>query len=135
VDTGLYSTQSSDRTYERLRALARTIVESGYPVIVDGTFIERERRRSFRDLAAALGVPFLILHCRAPQEVLVQRIVDRLESRTDASEADLDVLRAQRRREQAVEPAECFELIDIESDDSASVEAAVERLVQLADSD
>jgi aminoglycoside phosphotransferase family enzyme/predicted kinase len=132
VDAGIYGRRASDRTFSRLAALARTIVEAGHGVIVDATFIERERREPFRALAAALNVPFVVLHCRAPQEVLSQRIVRRLASGTDASEADLDVLRAQRQREQRVQSAECNELIEVDSESPASVAAMVNRLARIA---
>jgi aminoglycoside phosphotransferase family enzyme/predicted kinase len=132
VDAGIYSRQASDRTFARLAELARTIVNAGYPAIVDATFIERGRREPFRNLAKALHVPFVVLHCTAPHNILAQRIERRLASGSDASEADLDVLQRQQQRKQTVEPAECSELIDIDSDDPASVAVAVERLACIA---
>src|SRR5690606_6068595 len=132
VDAGIYTRGAGDRTYHRLAELARTIVEAGHPVIVDATFIERERRDRFRQLAAPLGVPFLILHFRAPEDVLRARIVRRQAAGADASEADLDVLRVQRSREQPVHPAECNELIEIDSDEPASIAAMVDRLARRA---
>ena len=135
LDAGLYSRETSDRTFTRLAGLARTIIEAGYPVIVDASFIERERREPFKALAAALGVPFLILHCHAPDEVLSARIVDRRNAGADASEADLDVLRMQQKRVQAVHPAECSELIEIDTVDPASIAAMADRLARLSDAD
>ena len=132
IDAGIYSGQASDRTYARLAELARTIVAAGHPAIVDATFIERARREPFRELAAALNVPFVVLHCTAPRRILAQRIERRLACGADASEADLDVLRRQQQRKEAVAPAEGGELIDIDSDDPASVAAAVDRLARIA---
>ncbi len=132
VAAGIYGRQASDRTFSRLAELARTIIEAGHAVIVDATFIERERREPFRALAAALNVPFLVLHCRAPQEVLSQRILRRLAAGADASEADLAVLRAQQQRQQPVQPAECNELIEVDSDSPVSLAAMVDRLARIA---
>ena len=132
VDAGIYARQASDRTYSRLAELARTIVEAGHAVIVDATFIERERREPFRALAATLNVPLLVLHCHAPREVLAQRITRRLASGADASEADLDVLHAQQQREEPVQPAECSELIGVDSERAISVTAMLERLARIA---
>ncbi len=76
-------------------ASASAIIDAGYPVIVDATFIKRERRDEFRALAARSGVPFRIFHCTAPEDVLRRRIRKRAARGGDASEADLDVLALQ----------------------------------------
>ena len=132
LDGDLYARQASDRTFERLEALARTLLEAGHPVVVDATFIERDRRLPFQALAASLGVPFVVLHCRATDAVLARRIEQRLARGKDASEADHSVLEAQRKRQQPVEAAECSHLIEIDGTDPASVQAMLERLVRLA---
>jgi predicted kinase len=132
IDAGVYTRAASDRTFARLAELARIVIESGYGVIVDATFIERERREPFRALAASLGIPFLVLHCRAPEHVLAQRIERRLAAGADASEADLRVLQAQRQRQQSVQPHECTELIEVDSNDPASIADMVNRLARIA---
>ncbi len=135
IDTGIYAPHASERTFARLAELAHAIIAAGHAVIVDASFIEHSRREPFRALAAALNVPFLILHCRAPQAVLTQRIVHRLAAAADASEADLDVLRVQQQRAQPVRPAECNELIEIDSESAASITAMVDRLAHITGGD
>jgi uncharacterized protein len=99
-----YSDDGIERVYERLSTEAGEILDAGYPVIVDATFIKRERRDRFRRLAEDRGVPFRIFHCTAPDVVLRRRIRERAARGGDASEADLDVLDLQ--LEQMEPPAE-----------------------------
>ncbi|MBC5783477.1 AAA family ATPase [Ramlibacter sp. USB13] len=85
----IYGTEATQRTYERLFALASPILQAGWTVVLDAAFLRRAERNAARSLAQSLGVPFAILHCEAPAEVLRDRIAGR---RGDASEADQAVL-------------------------------------------
>ncbi|MCC6531769.1 MAG: AAA family ATPase [Burkholderiales bacterium] len=128
---GIYSSETTERTFGHLAGLARTIVESGYPVIVDAAFIRRERRVPFQRLAETLGVPFAIIHCTAADEVLTARIEQRRAGGEDASEADLDVLRAQQAMAQPPDASEHAVTIAVDSADPASVRSLAERLAGL----
>ena len=92
---GIYGSRASRRTYGRLLDLARSILDAGFGVIVDATFLKRAQRARFRDLAAELGCGFSILVLDAPVPVLRRRILRRLAAGADASEAGLAVLEAQ----------------------------------------
>ena len=114
---GLYSAEASARTYARLAELAREVVEAGYPVLVDATFLKRSQRAAFAELAATLGVPFAILAFDAPVETLRARVRQRAEAGADASEADVAVLETQL---SAREPFEEEELACVVPIDTAS---------------
>ncbi len=114
---GLYSAEASARTYARLAELARAVVEAGYPVLVDATFLKRTQRSAFAELAATLGAPFAILAFDAPVETLRARVRQRAEAGTDASEADVAVLETQL---SAREPFEEEELACVVPIDTAS---------------
>jgi len=92
VGEGLYDPGASRRTYARLEALARTLLESGCSVIVDAAFLTRREREPFRALAREGGFEFRMVVCEAPIEVLRARIEARLAEARDASEADQAVL-------------------------------------------
>jgi aminoglycoside phosphotransferase family enzyme/predicted kinase len=92
LDEGLYSPAATDRTYERLRDVARDIIGAGRIAIVDAAFPRRAQRESFRVLADELGVPFVILAFEAREATLRQRIAARHAQASDASDADLAVL-------------------------------------------
>ena len=58
-------------------------------MVLDAAFLRRAERDEARVLARSCGVPFAILDCAAPMEVLQARLPARA---GDASEADLRVL-------------------------------------------
>ncbi len=101
LDGGLYAPGATDRTYAHLLEMAWIALRSGFSVVVDATFLEAERRRPFRELAERLGSGFRILHVRAAEEVLRERLRRRLAEGRDPSEADEAVLDAQLRRAEA----------------------------------
>lgn len=94
----IYSADATERTYARLLALARQVLEAGFPVLVDATFLARAHRAPFLALAAQLQLPWRILAFDAPVPLLRQRVQRRLQQGGDASEATLEVLQAQLER-------------------------------------
>lgn len=128
---GIYHEHASERTFTRLAALAREVLAAGHPVIVDATFLLRERRRPFAELAAAMGVPFAILSCRADDAVLERRIAMRRAARSDASEADISVMRGQKRLAQALDASEERAAMAIDTGNEASLIRALDRLAAL----
>lgn len=88
-DGGIYTAEANTRTYARLRELARELLVTGWPVIVDATFLRRAERAEFAALAAEFGVDFGILAAEAPPEELRRRLRARS---GDASEATVAVL-------------------------------------------
>jgi len=95
LEAGIYSADASARTYEQLATLARTVIEAGYPVIVDATFLQYALREQFRQLSASLDVPFVLLQCEADRDTLCTRIRSRQAAGGDPSEAGIEVLDAQ----------------------------------------
>jgi aminoglycoside phosphotransferase family enzyme/predicted kinase len=85
----LYTADATERTYDRLLELARLALQAGYPVVLDAAFLRRSERDAAHELARELKVPFSILACEAPADVLRARLSAR---RDDASEADARVL-------------------------------------------
>jgi len=104
---GLYSAAMNEATQARLLAAATEVVEGGWPVILDATFIRRHARDEARQCAARLAVPFVILRFDAAPGALLERVRARAARGDDASEADEAVLAAQQR---ALEPLEADEL-------------------------
>ncbi|HMN93983.1 MAG TPA: AAA family ATPase [Hydrogenophaga sp.] len=95
LNTGLYSAQAHGDTYASLRSRAAELLDQGWRVVVDAAFLRQHERQAFADLAKAQGVPFAILACVAPVEVLRERIRARQAGGRDASEATLAVLEQQ----------------------------------------
>lgn len=95
IDSGLYAADITDRTYRTLARHCENGLRAGFDMIADATFLQRQQRERFRDLAATLGAGFTIVECHAPLAVLEQRLRQRSAQRADASDADLAVLRHQ----------------------------------------
>lgn len=93
---GLYSPEMTARTYERLHEVAATVLQAGYPVVVDAAMLKRAEREALRALALKLDVRGECLWCEAPPATLRARIARRQALAADASDATLAVLEMQR---------------------------------------
>ena len=121
---GLYSTEMTRRTYARLAACAEDCLLAGVNTIVDATFLDRQDRRQFRDLAGRLGVAFVIVSCRATEAELARRIAAR-RTKNDPSDADLAILDQQLQQLQPLPPDEETQVIRVDTMAQDAVSGAV----------
>ena len=117
IKDAVYGTETTRKTYDRLRALARQLLLFGYPVIVDATFLKRQHRDAFKKLAASLHVPFLILDVQAKPSTLRERIAAGAVASDDVSEADLSALEQQERDQEPLAPDERVSTLRLHSGD------------------
>jgi hypothetical protein len=103
---GIYTAEATAATYRHLGALAESILDAGFPVVVDAAFLKRAEREAFRAIAERTGASYLILDFHAPLEVLRARVAERAARADDASEADLAVLERQIATREPLTPAE-----------------------------
>ncbi|MDH5218337.1 MAG: AAA family ATPase, partial [Gammaproteobacteria bacterium] len=103
INKGIYTPEATQKTYNKLRELAASILDSGYPVILDATFQKIEQRMLFLSMAREKAVSFIILEFQADKDTLKQRIRARS---GDASDADITVLEHQLNNWQTLEPEE-----------------------------
>jgi aminoglycoside phosphotransferase family enzyme/predicted kinase len=87
-EEGLYSPESTDRTYTECLNRAQKLLFEGKRVVLDATFWEEKKRRDFLALAARLAVPPVFVLCQAKPEVIQLRLSQR---RNDASDADWSI--------------------------------------------
>ena len=92
---GIYTSDTTKQTYNRLAELARSIIQAGYTAIVDASFLKLSQRDQFTQLAHQCHVPYVLISCDAPVSVLRDRIKQRTENEMDPSEATLAVLQHQ----------------------------------------
>ena len=116
----IYTPEASARTYAQLRARARQVLEAGFAVLVDATFLRRAHRAAFIALAAERGVRCRLLVFDAPVELLRERVRRRAAEGRDASEATLAVLEQQLREREPLTAAE--RALAIEVDTSRAVD-------------
>jgi aminoglycoside phosphotransferase family enzyme/predicted kinase len=109
LNQGIYTQTAGRQTYERLAGLAESIVDSGFTVIVDASFLDLEFRNQFKALALRQQVPYIVVSCEAPVNTLRERIKSRSTTKLDASEANLDVLRQQLKSQDIVGTAEMID--------------------------
>lgn len=81
--------------YHHMAQRAAHLLQTGWRVLVDATFLHTADRNTFADVARQAGVPFFILACEAPPDTLRARILHRQQTGNDASEATPDVLAQQ----------------------------------------
>lgn len=112
TNQGLYSPDLTERTYGRLSELAVEVLEAGYPVIVDATFLKTAQRARFAELARTRGMPFRVLDYRADPEQLRTHIAERARAGDDASDADMSVVNHQLDSHEPLLPAEPVITID-----------------------
>ena len=94
-----YTDRETAAVYDELLSRARNRLLEGEPVVLDGTFKQRDRRAEASELAAALGVRFRLLRVECEESVVERRIVER----DGVSDADLEVHRQFRERFEPVE--------------------------------
>ncbi|MDN3516795.1 AAA family ATPase [Aquisalimonas lutea] len=117
VGQGPYDRATSERTYRRLEERAGQLLRAGCSVVVDAASLRRDERDRFRALAEAAGIPFTVVACQAPENVLRERIRARQQAGRDPSEADTTVLDHQLR---AAELPDADELPDTLQLDTAA---------------
>jgi aminoglycoside phosphotransferase family enzyme/gluconate kinase len=127
---GIYSSDASRKTYEKLLQLAGMILDAGFPVIVDAAFLKAEQRKPFQMLAQTRGLPYVILELNASPTTLRERIRRR---KNDVSDADLDVLERQFQSWEKLGAEEQPSAIAIDTEKALQVEALL-RQIQLASS-
>ncbi len=102
-----YSPAATAAVYQRLADLAQAVLQSGFSVIADATFLKREQRARFGAIADACGVPWRILDCQAPPEVLRERVRQRAKTGGDPSDATIEVLELQLLADEPLDAQEC----------------------------
>lgn len=101
-----YSQATNQRTYQRLESVAGLVDDAGLVAVVDATFLRKTDRDRFRELAEARGIPFVIIECEAPTDILRQRIEGREGTAGNVSDADLQVMLKQQQNRDPLTPLE-----------------------------
>ena len=94
---GRYGAAASKAPYSRLLEIAGALLAAGHRVILDATFLRSDDRSNARAVAAARGLPVVIVAVEAADDWLGASVRRRQVQGTDASEGDAGVLEYQRR--------------------------------------
>ncbi|MGB5708898.1 MAG: AAA family ATPase [Arenicellales bacterium] len=115
IDSGIYTRSATQDVYQELGRLVDLILDAGYSVVVDASFLRKEHRDKFAALAEKHAVMFTILHIDAPYDVLASRIDARQQSGSDASEAGMAVVDNQRLYYDSLDSMESEHAVKIDS--------------------
>lgn len=113
IDKGIYSAEAGIKTYQKLRHLAESVLDAGYPVVIDAAFLKHDQRQPFMQLAIDKKVSFIILEFTASADTLRQRIKARTD---DVSDADLSVLEHQLATAKSLDESELPYAIEIDTE-------------------
>jgi len=130
LQTGIYSSDASQATYERLHQLAAMILRAGFPVVIDATYLKQPQRAAAAEVASETGVPFLILDCNAPDAVIASWLAQRQADRTDPSDATLEVIAAQQVSRDPLNAEEQLHSKRVETNESDSLDKLIEQIRQ-----
>ncbi len=111
-----YTRAAIDAHYIKLRTLACQVIEDGYSVIVDASFLKHDHRQRFFELAHTLSVPVRILDFHASTTSLFRRIRERKADPHRLTDADEQVLVKQLANEDPLLPEECAQTLFFDTD-------------------
>ena len=88
---GIYSDDMTGRTYNKAFDIAAALIENNKSVIIDASF----KRRADRDRAVALskrlGVDYYVIECVCPEEIVKERLSERMREGADASDGRWEI--------------------------------------------
>jgi len=91
-DSGIYSKDITERTYQELFDRAEEVTKNGRPVILDASFSKRKWRDSIIVRAKNLHIPLYFLQTHAPKDVIEQRLLRRERQGPSVSDGRLEIL-------------------------------------------
>lgn len=121
--SGLYAAERTRQTYELLLHQALTELAAGRSVIIDASFAQAEERTRFRQAAARMGCPLLLLHLLCDERIALQRLQLRSAAGVDPSDGRVELYPRQAAHFSIPEPAEGA----IELDTSHAIEINVQQ--------
>lgn len=92
---GAYTARARADVYEFMMEIVDGLIEAGFNVIADASFLMRTDRQLLEALADRKDVALVWIDASADNDELVRRLQHRTTTRDDASEADTDVLEYQ----------------------------------------
>lgn len=131
IARGIYQPGADTAVYERMFALAASMLAAGCSVILDAAFLDAGSREQGRRLAAECGAGFVIVLTAAALPVLGERVQRRAAGGGDASEANLAVLQHQLDTVQPLGGLELASTVSVQTDGAVDIDAIVGEIGRL----
>ena len=100
----LYAADKRAQVYKEMLRRAEVLVGSGVSVVLDGTFLSHDVRQQSLQIASRCQSPFMMFECRCPEQVVLDRIRNRLLNEQSLSDARPELYRQQLAEEEPVPP-------------------------------
>jgi aminoglycoside phosphotransferase family enzyme/predicted kinase len=94
---GIYSEGMSKRTYQKMRGEAEKRLKQGQSVILDGSYKRQMERLALLELARKTKARIRFIECRAPLNVIRQRLERRGREKTAVSDGRWEIYNQQRK--------------------------------------
>ncbi|WP_369600909.1 AAA family ATPase [Hahella sp. SMD15-11] len=124
----IYTPEATQRTYDRVAELAGQVLDCGYPVIADATYLRRAERATIEQVAEDRAVPFVLVRCTAPEALIEKWLTERKARGEDPAEADVDVFRKQKTAMEALSEEENRHCLSVDTQDLKAIHVLAERL-------
>jgi len=127
-DQGIYSTEFSRRTYDKMFAGAAEVLGEGGSVILDASFIQSAERVKAKELAKKMNAEFFILHCVLEEDIIKERLEQRAKAGS-VSDGRWEILEPQKARFEPVTEVKDKRhiILDMCQPEGAVVEAVLQR--------
>lgn len=124
----LYSSEATEKTYNRLVVIAQCLLSAGYSVIIDAANLKLQQRQLFIELAKSTHIRLFILAYYAEEAILKQRIKQRVQQENDASDATLEILQHQLESYEPLSEEENLFTIEIDSNSDVDINAIIQQM-------
>ncbi len=128
-DTGLYSSENTEKTYNELITRAEKALLKKQSVILDASFVKRKFRQEVFQLAKMIRADILFIECRAPNDEIIHRLNTRMKTGS-VSDGREEILIAQNNHFEPVdEIADKYHLIiDTSLDIESNIQLVLKKL-------
>ena len=113
---GIYSLPMTEKTYEKMARDAEKLIASGKGVILDATFSRRAHRQRMAHLTAKHDVPFVQIHCSAPENLIQQRLTRRATQGQNVSDGRWEIYLQQKERFETLDDIAASACLELDTD-------------------
>lgn len=133
-EKGIYSPEMTDKVYTRIAEVSKELLGSGYSVILDASFSKRRHREGVVEAALQNDACYLFVECRAPVDVLKERLERRVAQGSGASDGRWELLSMQLEKYEPpheIDPGHLL-LLDTDRDSELLTEEVLNRMGAIA---
>lgn len=128
---GAYTDLARSDTYKRMVEIIESLLEAGYNVIADASFLRRSDRNTFKALADKEDVSLVFVDTSADDDELVRRLQHRSAVGKDVSEADTRILDFQHENSDPLNAAERKRTVFVATDGRVDPGAIIKNIKRM----